>query len=394
MIKETILATTLTALAYSAEPMQWSKEELFAIPQTFSDAGLEKYRVEGVRSFLLEGPKSADGKTTKVYVYYALPDGPAPEGGFPAVVLFHGGGGTAFASYVKSWAARGYAAITFDHYGQEPAFEIERPKRPVLKGSWQDIAGTFGEGNDAMRHLWVHNGVALAIRANTFLRQQKEINPDKIGLLGISWGSVMGSIACSLDHRFAFAALCYGCGNWDLGADGGFIKYAKDTFEPKYFMENLTVPTMWIAGTNDGAFEIAQWQKTYQQAPGTQGVALVVRLDHDHVGWDYLGLQRYVDSFCNKDTSLPRISGISVNGNRARAIVLDPGDGVKRAELIYSLDEKPGVKREWKTLPAEVKGNVVSAPIPAGAKAVYLNIYDRDYSGAWQWPASTDVVEL
>lgn len=393
MMKETLLATTLTATVCAAEPMQWTQEELFAVPQTFADTGLEKYRAEGVQSFLLEGPRTSDGKTTKAYAYYALPSTPVPQGGFPAVVLFHGGGGTAFANYVQKWRDRGYAVITFDHYGQEPATEVARPKRPVLKDSWQDRSGGFSEGNDAQRHLWVHNGVALAVRANTFLRQQKEINPDKIGLLGISWGSVMGSIACSLDRRFAFAALCYGCGNWDRGADGSFVKYAKDTFEPKYFVQNLTVPTFWFAGTNDEAFEIAQWQKTYQQAPGTQGAALVVRLDHDHVGWDYAGLQRYVDAFCGKDRAHARISALSVCGNRVRATILDPGDGVKRAELNYA-SGAPGVKREWKTLPAEIHGDIVSATIPSGATAVYLNIFDREYAGAWQWPVSTDVAEL
>ncbi|MCQ2379265.1 MAG: acetylxylan esterase, partial [Victivallaceae bacterium] len=224
-MKKTILAAALvtTLGAAAGEAMTWEREELFDAPQILPDTGLEKYRVDGVRSFLLEGPRTADGKRTYAYAYYALPDGEAPEGGFPAVVLFHGGGGTAFASYVKTWRDRGYAAITFDHYGQEPAADLPRPQRPVLKDSWHHYAGTFGEGDNAMRHLWVHNGVALAVRANTFLRAQKEINPDKIGLLGISWGSVMGSIAASLDGRFAYAALCYGCGHWDLGADLGIL---------------------------------------------------------------------------------------------------------------------------------------------------------------------------
>ena len=79
MMKETLLATTLTAAVCAAEPMQWTQEELFAVPQTFADTGLEKYRAEGVQSFLLEGPRTSDGKTTKAYAYYALPSEKPPE---------------------------------------------------------------------------------------------------------------------------------------------------------------------------------------------------------------------------------------------------------------------------------------------------------------------------
>jgi len=38
----------------------------------------------------------------------------------PAVVLVHGGGGTAFADWVKMWTACGYAAIAVDLEGQIP----------------------------------------------------------------------------------------------------------------------------------------------------------------------------------------------------------------------------------------------------------------------------------
>src|SRR5689334_20562503 len=47
------------------------------------------------------------GKPTRVFGYYAKPDGDGP---FPAVVLVHGGGGKAFPKWAEHWAARGYCA--------------------------------------------------------------------------------------------------------------------------------------------------------------------------------------------------------------------------------------------------------------------------------------------
>jgi len=55
------------------------------------------------------------GHPTRVFAYYASPATLDPKTAkgerFPAVVLLHGGGGTAFRDWAKLWAKRGYAAI-------------------------------------------------------------------------------------------------------------------------------------------------------------------------------------------------------------------------------------------------------------------------------------------
>ena len=64
------------------------------------------------------------GKPTRVFAYYASPAtlGSEKVGGekFPAVVLVHGGGGTAFKEWAELWAKRGYAAIAMDLAGCGP----------------------------------------------------------------------------------------------------------------------------------------------------------------------------------------------------------------------------------------------------------------------------------
>ncbi|MHC4354518.1 MAG: alpha/beta hydrolase family protein, partial [Planctomycetota bacterium] len=64
------------------------------------------------------------GKPTRVFAYYASPatlDGTSPaDTTFPAVVLVHGGGGTAFSQWAELWAKRGYAAIAMDLAGCGP----------------------------------------------------------------------------------------------------------------------------------------------------------------------------------------------------------------------------------------------------------------------------------
>ncbi len=395
-----VLATGLVSAAVLGAPMSWSEAELFTSPRILPDQGLEQYRAPGLRSFLLEGIADAQGKPTFAYTYYGLPDGKMPEGGFPAVILVHGGGGTAFPVYANRYREMGYAVITFDHYGQLPIINpsgisaYSRPKRPVLKNSWQAAAGSFGEGDRNLRHQWLKNAIPLITRANTFLREQAEVNPDKIGLLGISWGSVMGEIATSFDHRFQYAVFCYGCGNWDLSNPKcGFYQYRDDDFEPKYYLDKITTPCLWVAGTNDFAFEIAPWQKSWQSAPGTVAASLVVKLDHDHVGWDYAEVIRFANLFRDKDSPLPRIGDTTVDADLAKAKILAPGDGIIRAEFNYTTDAEAGSKRKWQIVQAQICGDTVQAKIPADAKAFYFNIFDRQYPGSWQFGVSSPVVE-
>ena len=70
-----------------------------------------------------EGP-AYQGKPMRVFPYYGVPSvNDGTERGdkkLPAMVLIHGGGGTAFDRWVKLWNSRGFAAIAMDLCGCVP----------------------------------------------------------------------------------------------------------------------------------------------------------------------------------------------------------------------------------------------------------------------------------
>lgn len=74
--------------------------------------------VSGLKSIYYKG-MPYEGNETKVYAYYGIPEHEEGEK-VPGVVLVHGGGGTAYASWVKAWNERGYAAIAMDLGGKNP----------------------------------------------------------------------------------------------------------------------------------------------------------------------------------------------------------------------------------------------------------------------------------
>ena len=89
-----------------------------------------------VRSLVFAG-EPFRGRATRVFAYVATPASIGAERGaaatsgssWPGVVLVHGGGGTAFAEWVKLWASRGYAAIAMDLAGRRP--DPKAPRKPA-----------------------------------------------------------------------------------------------------------------------------------------------------------------------------------------------------------------------------------------------------------------------
>jgi hypothetical protein len=98
-----------------AAPAKFDVKALASPPEVFPT---NDFAAEGVRAFFYEG-LIYQGKPTRVFAYYGFPKG-AKGAKFPAMVLIHGGGGTAFDRWVRVWTARGYAAIAMDLCGCVP----------------------------------------------------------------------------------------------------------------------------------------------------------------------------------------------------------------------------------------------------------------------------------
>src|ERR1051325_2679283 len=102
-----------------------------------------------------------NGKTTRIFAYFAKPDSPGP---FPGMVLVHGGGGTAFSEWAVHWAKRGYAAISMNLAGRDPKGNMPDG------GPDQSDATKFRSFQDSeAREMWTYHAVAAAIRAHSLV---------------------------------------------------------------------------------------------------------------------------------------------------------------------------------------------------------------------------------
>ncbi|MCP4455651.1 MAG: acylamino acid-releasing protein, partial [Planctomycetes bacterium] len=142
------------------ETMPWDLVELSNAPAyTWSDQD------NPVWSLSYEG-EHYKGNPTRVFAYYASPmtidPGHPHDTTFPAVVLVHGGGGTAFKQWAELWARRGYAAIAMDLAGCGP----ER-KRLAHGGPDQSDDEKFGSIDLSAQDQWTYHSVANVILAHS-----------------------------------------------------------------------------------------------------------------------------------------------------------------------------------------------------------------------------------
>jgi dienelactone hydrolase len=313
-----------------------------------------------------------------VFAYYGVPSGPVPSGGWPAVVLVHGGGGTAYAAFVKLWNSWGYAAISMDRYGKLPLVNVELEKRPNLEDGWID-----DKSSSRRDETWHYHSVAQIVLAHSLIRSFPEVNPDKTGIVGASWGGVHASIAAAVDHRFKFAAIVY-------SSVFETIESRMAWWDPGRFIPSIKIPTLWVKGTNDANFTSRNWQHAVNICGGATISSLVVGLGHSDHGQTYPINRRFADSIIKGGKPLPKVGRIERRGKLVSASV-DSVRPILQAELCYTCDLGPDTKQAWKTLPASIGGGRVSAELPDGIAFFFMNVFDAPaVAGRQDWPCSSE----
>lgn len=380
-----------------AEPglATWPLRDLLKVPRVFSADEYKDRQVPDVKALLFESVPFR-GKSTKVFAYYSAPPGKPPAGGWPAIVIAHGGGGSAYPEYVKMWNARGYAAISMDLYGSLP---VAAGTPPADREKVRD-GFPYGTVAENPTEEWTYHVVSTIVLANSLIRSFPEINPDKVALVGTSWGGIHSCIVAALDKRFKTVISVYGCGFLSSGDDSvAFHQKYKDAlpwWDPSHFLAQVDTPFFWIGGTNDAAFSPDMWQKSINVTPGTKAQSLVVNLSHSDGGQTYPMVTNITEALLRKGPKLPQLDRPEVRGQEI-SVKYKSERPLVRAELCFTNDNAERVKRVWQTAPAQIDANKVTAELPEGVVAYFVNVYDKDGPAAPNgivWPVSSEYIEV
>lgn len=324
-----------------------------------------------VRSVYYEG-EPFKGKPTKIFAYYGMPKG---EGPFPGVVLVHGGGGTAFAEWAQHWAEHGYVALAMDLTGKSPTGKLS-DGGPDMTDDVIFRDYTPNETSD----MWSYQAVAAVIRGHSLLLSMPEVDKKRTAITGISWGGYTTCIVAGLDHRFKAAVPVYGCGfldedsfwkepRFDKMKDGMRKQWVED-FDPSRYLGKVQCPMLFLDGTNDFAYPMDSLQKSYNLVSAPVTLAIEINRRHGHY-WTFKEVDAFIDNHIDGGKALPQLSAMKILGTTVTANLKSPTN-VTQAELDYTTDSGPWVKRTWKKVAAEVNGTGIHAELPKERPIVFF----------------------
>lgn len=327
------------------------------------------------------------GRPVQVFAYFCAPTGDVPAGGWPAVVCIHGGGGTAFDDWVQVWKNHGYAAISMDLEGHYPIRKTNDSKSPRLptKHPGPSRVGVFGDFEKPIEQQWYYHAVAQVILAHSLIRSFPEVNADKVGVTGISWGGTLTSTVMGVDNRFAFAIPVYGCGFLPEsdGHQGLTIKPGRHTevvnqyYDGSAYFERVTMPTLWVNGTNDNHFTMPATQASAKAVRGPMFLRYQLRMPHGHrAGWRPQEIYAFADTVVKAAPVLAQFGKPQVEGDQV-CIEFSSMTQINKAELLVTTDTTAWPSRQWQAIPATIKGSSLSASSPEGTVALYFNATDE-----------------
>ncbi len=145
----------------------------------------------------MDGTNSVD-----IFGYFSYPKGAEK---LPAYVWNQGGLYRATTYWTEFGARRGYAVLCIDF-----------PLPGYRSTGGYPITSGIELGDDPKQAPIYHGAVAL-LKAVSFLESRKEVDKDRMGMAGSSWGGFYTTLMAGIDPRLRAATAMFGTGNLQLG---------------------------------------------------------------------------------------------------------------------------------------------------------------------------------
>jgi len=331
------------------------------------------------------------GKQTKVFCWYGEPKNIDKSKKTPAVVLVHGGGGTAFSQWVNQWTDKGYIAISIALEGQvpgertkdkngklqHPTFEFPGPKR---QGFFNDVV------TEDLENQWFFHAVADVIMAKQLLKSFPQVDENNIGITGISWGGILTNVITGIED-FKFAIPVYGCG---FLPETPLYKrllskltkeqqtYYKKKWEPSLYIPYHKQPTLFVNGTNDLHFTMNSFTKSFKASNTEKYIYVKHNMKHGHwPGWNEATIYAFAD-YVTKNTNAPQKVDL-INSDSSK-LIFKVSKEIENANLYYTTDYADWGKKNYKWIEkkATVTNQQVEVNLPKNAVAYFLNTKNKN----------------
>ena len=239
-------------------------------------------------------------------------------------------------------------------------------------------SGYYADAASPAEQQWMYHAVATVIAANSYLRSCPQVDASAVGMVGVSWGGVICSIANIYDDRFAFAAPIYGGLNMagtpcNFGNIYASVPQALLWDDGQGLLQCET-PTFYVNGGSDYHFNV---QGTFRCAADTPNARVLVKKTLEHSQYSAACVQEvyaFADHVVKREQPFFNIEKQPTKGEPVLRLDLPKGVSVKKAELLYSESD---TATNWKSLPLE-GGAEISFEVPSAAKYFFVNVTDSN----------------
>ncbi|MBQ2306463.1 MAG: hypothetical protein II184_03000 [Clostridia bacterium] len=329
-------------------------------------------------------------KENGVFAYIGFPETAAASSPVPGMVLVHGGGGHAYAEWVRYWVDHGFAALSFDGFGQTYAGP-DHTYAPTLDFWKPDPDAHIPPGGFSFEDKpFMEQGftyyVADVILAHNLLRADRRVNREKIGATGISWGGFALSVAVCYDRRFAFAAPVY---------IGGFMDVSKtpwgtcfrgpgitDVWDAKLLSAEVETPVHFFNGDGDPFFD-ANASTAYAAALPNGALTLLPGFTHGQTeGAAVPELLRFAEEQTGGGTRNIKIVSLAAEGDGAALRFSLPSDVNRADACVYYKTEDliydgKYLRELWSCARTRASGGKAFVRIPPEARLFYFAVEGR-----------------
>lgn len=357
----------------------------------------------GIKAIFYDGA-NYKGQKTKVFAHIGFPKMKKGEK-VPAIVLVHGGGGHAFPEWIRIWNERGFAAIAMDTTGFVPkddkkgllSTETHTMKDDYIHELYGDLCEdgyTLGPDKKDMLDYdlpldeqWMYHAVADTILAHNILRNDDRVDNTKIGITGISWGSVITSIAIGYDNRYAFAIPIYGSGYLDFEPSPKLPSVFRNPAVKKLWsaadrFDKVSFPVLWKCWLHDAAFSVGATNLSYLATKNSGSLlSMSIKMCHSHIdAWNSLESYRFAEGIVKGKLPLIKLKSEPVGFGEIAFDIEIPEDfeGVA-AELFYlteplHYDENSNINKTWQSIKPLLQDNRVICTVPKDACCYFVEL--------------------
>ena len=333
---------------------------------------------QGIEAFKFQSAPYGEKENTWVFAAMGTPNTPMPVGGYPAIVLVHGGGGQVYEGWMLYWMSKGFVTIAIDLFSNELDIALQKVSNP--EGGPKEGDGSNYDGVENPQQSWVYHAVYNVIMAHNLLRARENVDADRIVMTGISWGGYITNIVAGIDNRFAALAPMYGsgflyqdsCWATDEKKFGGTAHRAEwiKLYDPSSYLPNATKPMLYISGIDDAFFSTVSRAKSAALVQGEVYYSQRSELPHGHCWTLTHEIPAFFRQVLYGTGTYVKLGGATVKNGVASLMADRAYDAVN---FVYTLStEEDSHKWKWEKVKLALQNGEYACEMPQGTTAYFF----------------------